>query len=178
MTGPGCTNIDECDLGKHSCDRRTEICVDTVGSYRCDCKMGTAFFRGRCSDYNECAEMEKPCLLDTLKCKNTIGTYICECSPGFVYDDDLNDGQTCVNLDECIVNADKCDDNQYCIDTIGSYECLCNPGYMSDGLSGCKDSNECMMNNHVCDVNAECKGKGSQCTQICSLNQRISSLSR
>lgn len=178
MTGPGCTNIDECDLGKHSCDRRTENCVDTVGSYRCDCKMGTVFFRGRCTDYNECAEMEKPCLLDTLKCKNTIGTYICECSPGFVYGDNLNDGQTCVNLDECKVNADKCDNNQYCIDTIGSYECVCNPGYMSDGLSGCTDSNECMMNNHVCDVNAECKGKGSHRKQICSLNQRISSLSR
>ena len=124
------------------------------------CKLGTVFFRGRCNDYNECAEMEKPCLLDSLKCKNTIGTYICECSPGFVYDDDVNDGQTCVNLNECEVNADKCDDNQYCVDTIGSYRCMCNPGYMSDGLSGCTDSNECIMNNHVCDVNAECKGKG------------------
>ena len=36
-----CENIDECTLKTHTCDA-SATCVDTVGSYNCQCPTGTS----------------------------------------------------------------------------------------------------------------------------------------
>jgi len=40
-TGDGysCTNIDECDVGTHTCDRNA-ACSDKAGSFACSCNIG------------------------------------------------------------------------------------------------------------------------------------------
>ena len=33
-------DLDECASGRHSCDVGTSICVNTLGSYTCQCRPG------------------------------------------------------------------------------------------------------------------------------------------
>ena len=40
-----------------------------------------------------------------------------------------------VDIDECALGVDNCDDNANCSDTVGNYTCTCNTGYTGDGLS-------------------------------------------
>ena len=37
---PPHTDIDECDKGDDTCDNATTVCVNTIGSYRCQCADG------------------------------------------------------------------------------------------------------------------------------------------
>lgn len=35
-----CSDKDECKEGEDNCNKQIETCVNTIGSYRCDCKYG------------------------------------------------------------------------------------------------------------------------------------------
>jgi len=39
-------DADECQAGV--CDRKTSTCINTVGSYKCQCNIGFRFERDRC----------------------------------------------------------------------------------------------------------------------------------
>ena len=58
--GPGdgkcCNNIDECATSSHACDEFS-TCIDTIGSYVCDCKPGLTWSddNSLCVDFDECA---------------------------------------------------------------------------------------------------------------------------
>jgi len=45
-----CTDVDECAVadGGERCSSETEKCVNTVGSYRCDCANGFQRRSGKC----------------------------------------------------------------------------------------------------------------------------------
>ena len=37
------TDIDECASQKDDCDPLAEVCINTVGGYRCECQTGYSF---------------------------------------------------------------------------------------------------------------------------------------
>lgn len=89
-----------------TCDANAD-CVNTVGSYRCECKAGYSGNGTQCagmstmtskfyhsvmlsdlshcfSDINECQAPSPPCGADSL-CKNTIGNFTCVCKAGLEF---------------------------------------------------------------------------------------------
>lgn len=104
---------DECNLGASVCEKGK--CVNTIGSYYCDCPVG---YRGqRCeTDINEC--LSNPCLNGN--CLNDIGNYQCFCKDGFT-------GRNCeTNIDDCA--STTCYNQGTCYDLDNNYKCVCQPG--------------------------------------------------
>ena len=52
-----CIDIDEC-AGRNPCGNNAKTCVNTVGSYRCECETGyqPGYNSPHCVDINECTE--------------------------------------------------------------------------------------------------------------------------
>ena len=40
-----------------------------------------------------------------------------------------------IDINECEMETDNCNENANCTDTIGSFNCTCNPGYDGDGVN-------------------------------------------
>eukprot|EP00049_Salpingoeca_infusionum_P014685 m.277599 g.277599 ORF g.277599 m.277599 type:complete len:1768 (+) comp15730_c0_seq1:122-5425(+) len=80
----GCVEIDECAFGVDECQQQ---CINTVGSYECDCFSGYEL-NGTfsCADVNECDEGTDDCAttLSNSVCRNTIGAFACDCKRGYV----------------------------------------------------------------------------------------------
>ncbi|CAK9820357.1 FBN2 [Anthophora quadrimaculata] len=120
----GCIDIDECREIEDACSSNEE-CVNTRGSYTCNCKIG--FRRDNltqaCVDINECQMQEDNCL-PTQRCDNTIGSYTCTrflpCGTGYT----LNAAtEICEDDDECLLGTHDCGAGYHCRNTIGSYRC-------------------------------------------------------
>ena len=89
------TDINECRIGNHTCEQK---CVNTNGSYYCDCLNGYKVRRDKrtCKgnnndhllwelllthiDINECSSDTHGC---EQNCVNTDGSYHCECQSGY-----------------------------------------------------------------------------------------------
>ncbi|OTF82573.1 hypothetical protein BLA29_013594, partial [Euroglyphus maynei] len=100
-------------------------CINTPGSYRCECPTGFRIDGQQCRDIDECLEShDHLCPSDVSQCENTPGSYYCKCKRGFEKD---HHGR-CQDFDECLVNNGGC--SQRCINKFGSYECHCNDGYV------------------------------------------------
>lgn len=41
-----------------------------------------------------------------------------------------------LDIDECNIDTDNCDDNAICMDNEGSFACACKPGYSGNGTQG------------------------------------------
>ncbi|KAI5101674.1 adhesion G protein-coupled receptor L4 precursor, partial [Silurus meridionalis] len=93
-------------------------------------------------------------------CNNVTGH--CLCNRGF-YGDGI---KQCIDDDECknVTHHSICGDNANCTNTNGSYECTCFHGYVStgskkfqtnDGLTHCKDDDECV-NTTICGPFSKC----------------------
>uniref|UniRef100_A0A1X7T7F8 EGF-like domain-containing protein n=1 Tax=Amphimedon queenslandica TaxID=400682 RepID=A0A1X7T7F8_AMPQE len=145
-TGDRCRiDIDECSL-----DVCNQICINTQGSYTCECNLGYQFINNNstCEDINECETVDHNC---TQTCSNTVGSYTCSCRAG--YKD--NGYGNCTDIDECSMGTSGC--QQLCFNTNGSYYCQCNTGYklMNDN-SSCDDINECIEDPGVCPLRSNC----------------------
>ena len=57
-------------------------------------------------------------------CTNTVGSFMCTCNSGYSLS---NDGITCIDINECSIDAHGC--QQICINTDGAFRCECNSGY-------------------------------------------------
>ncbi|CAG2228184.1 unnamed protein product [Mytilus edulis] len=113
-------DINECSGGVNPCDTSSnQRCVNTPGSFVCQCVTGYQNDTGTCTDVNECND--NPC--DQL-CTNTDRSYKCSCYTGFTKDAN----EKCQDLNECDTTLNKCDQN--CLNTPGSYKCSCNDGYL------------------------------------------------
>ncbi|KAM3588051.1 uncharacterized protein V6R79_020058 [Siganus canaliculatus] len=142
--GTRCEDVDECRTG-NVCGAHG--CVNLVGSYRCECRIGFIFnsIIKLCEDINECRHY--PGRLCAHKCENTEGSYQCSCTTGFKLS---NDGRNCEDVNEC--DAKPC--SQECANVFGSYQCYCRRGYQLSDLDGitCEDIDECALptGGHVC----------------------------
>ncbi|KAJ7989633.1 hypothetical protein DPEC_G00306550 [Dallia pectoralis] len=168
----GCIDTNECeDVG--FCGDNA-ICLNTNGSYYCNCIHGFMSNRGvnftsdtaECSDINECSENPPICRPNT-KCINTIGSYNCTCIAGFgptAGAEISGQNVTCEDIDECEQDKTICDSNAQCFNTNGSYNCSCKTGFQLKsgkakytGNEGpCLDIDECEQNKTICDSNAQC----------------------
>lgn len=136
-------DLDECAVRPDLChDGR---CVNTDGSFRCECGPGLVLDSDglACVDEDECATDPRICGNGT--CHNTDGGYECRCNKGFQQGAD----QTCVDVDECASGRARCAFR--CHNTPGSYRCTCPYGYTveSDGIH-CRDVDECAAGSHEC----------------------------
>ncbi|XP_070649046.1 adhesion G protein-coupled receptor E1 isoform X3 [Bos indicus] len=161
-----CTDINEC-LSHGVCPEHSE-CTNSLGSYRCSCKVGFTSGNSTCEDVDECAN-PRSCP-EHSTCHNSLGSYSCVCNPGFQSRSGKKSfqgpGEMCQNVDEC-ANPRSCPEHSTCHNSLGSYSCVCNPGFQSrsgkKNFQGpgetCEDVDECSRNSTLC-------GPSSVCTNI------------
>lgn len=80
-------------------------------------------------DINECDTGNGGC--DQI-CINTDGGFSCTCDEGYTLD--IN-GLNCIEVDECNLGTDNCDENAVCTNSIGSFSCDCNEGFTGNGVT-------------------------------------------
>ncbi|KAH9490819.1 hypothetical protein Btru_032498 [Bulinus truncatus] len=149
-----CVDEDECKMTTKRCQQK---CVNTFGSYYCECdagytlssdnytcvivgicKLGYVMLDGSrtCTDIDECGNNLELCQHN---CTNTEGSFYCSCSDGYALS--LN-RVNCTQTDECLSNPCQ----QTCLRTATSYTCTCLEGFiLADDHLHCSDINECDM---------------------------------
>lgn len=104
-----CQDANECSK-PDSCQPNSE-CVNSEGSYECECVDGYKKNNGVCQDEDECSEIEGICNAGA-ECVNFEGSYSCSCKKGYFKKDD-----ECLK-DECEVD---CKENEECYG--GEFRC-------------------------------------------------------
>ena len=117
-------DINECLLWTTKCSSNAQ-CINTQGSYNCNCHDGYEGDGEKCYDVNECAR--NPCDFNAV-CRNTDGSYTCSCKTGF-----KGHGEWCYDYDECMRGIHDCHQKAVCVNTPGSYRCTCSRGYHGNG---------------------------------------------
>lgn len=124
-----CIDVDECQDSPCA-----QECINTPGSFRCQCWVG--YKSGgpgekACQDEDECETGHSPC---TQGCINTDGSFYCFCKDGYVLAGE--DSTQCQDVDECEgPQRSLCD--SLCFNMQGSFRCGCLPGWVlaPDGVS-------------------------------------------
>ncbi|KAI5617817.1 fibulin-1 precursor [Silurus asotus] len=136
--GTHCMDVDECTRPSSAC--QGHVCVNLLGSFRCDCRSGFLFngISKTCEDSNECRSYQGR--LCAHKCENTPGSYQCSCHHGFKL---ASDSKSCEDVNEC--ESSPC--SQECTNVYGSYQCFCHRGYQLNNIDGhtCEDIDECAL---------------------------------
>lgn len=167
--GINCTNIDECGLNDRLCHHgnvRVGECVDTEGSYQCNCNIGyLPTDDGKaCIDQNECDPMLFPDVCANGICHNLHGSFSCQCMRGFELSKNF---QNCVDVDECAAVNDgenRCRGG-VCNNVLGGFECICKPHEeqrkLADGYFSCVDTRLGM-----CYMNLDIKNGQETCVDV------------
>ncbi|XP_028394701.1 protein crumbs homolog 1-like [Dendronephthya gigantea] len=154
--GINCTeDIDECSEKKDACNETISSCMNTNGSYFCQCKQGYQQGKDRtvCEDVNECEP--NPCK-NPGSCTNTPGTYHCLCMNGF-------SGVHCEdNIPDCFYEGNPKCIHGSCKDGIASFKCTCDVGW--SGTLCDVDIDECGLD--YCQNNATCNN--TQGSYLCT----------
>ncbi|XP_022080925.1 fibrillin-1-like isoform X2 [Acanthaster planci] len=141
--GETCADRNECEEGTFLC-HPDGACVNTEGSYRCECKEGFAGDGRVCIPLDNRTCADGPCfpgvvcedvpLQRILNSRNwrqldIIKLFRCgPCPRGF-----QGDGEICRDIDECARGINACHRDATCVNIPGSYRCECNPGFAGDG---------------------------------------------
>ncbi|XP_071332764.1 fibulin-2-like isoform X2 [Trachinotus anak] len=176
-------DMDECLIYEGNiCQHR---CVNTPGSFRCECFTGYVLQEDGFTCAQETVDEENTLKEDdraaseptsTLpppsqptapvnpcegngpceqQCTPVGGRPQCSCFPGFSL---RADGHSCEDVNECL-SVRACQLNERCVNTAGSYVCqrliTCPPGYQINN-DICEDINECVQMSHNCGLGFEC----------------------
>nr|XP_003227637.2 PREDICTED: nidogen-2 [Anolis carolinensis] len=132
--GKECTDINECAAGISRCSPES-VCVNTVGSYRCECPPGYELAADRATclvvvpPSNPCEDGTHNCATaDRARCvAHERGAFSCVCLPGFA-----GNGHNCTDVDECAEG--QCHQAATCHNSPGSFSCRCRDGYEGNGF--------------------------------------------
>lgn len=143
-----CTNDESVALGR--------VCGPCPPGYTDENQDGTS-----CVNTDGCSS--SPCypgVLCTDMVAPLIGRTCGSCPSGYA-----GDGESCVNIDECLTDNGGCDSLTTCIDIPGSSQCgPCPAGYMGSGSTVCIPMTSCDTNNGGCDPRTVCvEGVPVQC---------------
>ncbi|SPP80067.1 blast:Fibrillin-1, partial [Drosophila guanche] len=151
--GASCVDIDECRTHAEACGQHAQ-CLNTPGSYRCDCEAGYVGSPPRMACKQPCEDVRCG---PHAYCKPDQNEAYCVCEEGWTYNpSDVAAG--CVDIDECDElhgPFGSCGQNATCSNTAGGYSCACPPGYSGDPHSKCVDVDECRTGSK-CGSGAEC----------------------
>ncbi|XP_074600064.1 uncharacterized protein LOC141854320 isoform X2 [Brevipalpus obovatus] len=148
FSGYNCTDIDECESGS-PCEHGGS-CVNTPGSFRCECPVG---FKGsRCEiNINEC-QLYNPCRNEAT-CLDEKGRYRCICKDGFTGEHcqiKTNTTQAKPRPWKKFCSPSSCLHGK-CIEKFNNFSCLCDPGFTGS---------RCQMNINECS-NRPCLNGGT-----------------
>ncbi|XP_020621089.1 fibulin-1-like, partial [Orbicella faveolata] len=129
-------DYNECGDFSYNCPVNA-TCVNSDGSYSCQCPVGYRWDGENCTEVDECNTSVSVCDVNAT-CKNTLGSYICSCKAGF-----SGDGKTCADIDECNASVRICDVNAKCQNTLGSHVCSCKAGFNGDGKTCTAVNKDC-----------------------------------
>ena len=122
-----CEDVDECLLD-HGCDQIT-TCVNSKGSFSCDCNPGYV------GDGKTCVEgtcIDDMCPMNA-ECVSSVKSD-CRCKSGYELKSlNSNETEICVDTDECATLRGLCHEKAVCKNIPGGYECNCQQGYFGDG---------------------------------------------
>eukprot|EP00494_Astrolonche_serrata_P026140 UN26401 len=100
--GAYCLDINECEMGYHSCDTEKSECVNIEGSFECECLEGFVREGMYCEEdllINECNTDLNNCH-EHATCTDMKKSFRCECNPGYLGDgvDCYDDTWFCMNI--------------------------------------------------------------------------------
>ncbi|XP_055860776.1 mucin-4-like isoform X7 [Biomphalaria glabrata] len=155
-TGTNCNNdVDECTTTLDACPGG-QICINTIGSYTCNCPSGYSKVNGTCIDIDECADvLTHNCSLSVEDCINNKGGFSCVCRSGYA----RNAQNICEDIDECAKHTDNCE--QRCENIPGKFNCYCRYGYRLKA-----DRASCVEEKDVC----KSVGSTLNCSQSCTVD--------
>uniref|UniRef100_A0A8D1PB16 Adhesion G protein-coupled receptor E5 n=1 Tax=Sus scrofa TaxID=9823 RepID=A0A8D1PB16_PIG len=143
-----CQDVDECQQKLRICKSHS-ICINTQGSYTCQCLPGFKLNPRDpklCTDVNECTPGSNPCHNST-HCFNLVGRYECRCRPGWKPIPGSPNGPNntiCEDKDECSSGEHHCHNSTICTNTVGSYACHCRRGWVpKPGFQNKKNTTVC-----------------------------------
>ncbi|XP_026999575.2 fibulin-2 isoform X2 [Tachysurus fulvidraco] len=176
-------DIDECE--RFEGKRCLHICINTLGSYKCECHPGYTLMQDghTCALENveednrvteednvftlatppqestQISSVQNPCSGNgpcSQHCSAVEGLAHCSCFPGFSL---MSDGQTCEDLNECVTNTHICKPNEVCVNTVGAFMCerqiSCSSGYQLRN-GVCEDIDECSVVREPCMTGFNC----------------------
>ncbi len=169
-----CVDVDECS--GNPCGAGA-VCVNTVGSFICQCPGGTTGDPSKKCD----GASRRICSADGDCSSNSGETCVggaCVCRRGFIRGPD----GACADLDECLqvnhVAKHVCGVNAVCKNLPGSYDCECPQGFSGNPFVGCRicQGEECGCAAPSTFVNGRCQTSGcsgdsdcaspAQCVQV------------
>ncbi|XP_076799980.1 uncharacterized protein LOC143445052 isoform X4 [Clavelina lepadiformis] len=164
-------DVNECEQQTDNCGENS-ICVNTEGSFYCECKEGYIGDGVDCEEFDECSNNIYLCARNAI-CTNTDGGFTCECVHGYFGDGytlcELEVGPTAVSTTTSY--AEHCNKtcHQHADCKVVYYKdiCICKPGFTGLGELNCADINECMYGTDDCTEYEDCVNSLGSFTCYC-----------
>lgn len=156
-----CSDVNECSSGTHDCTG-IAVCVNTVGSYSCECPAGYSGPDPTCEDINECESGSDPC--GNAICANTVGSFSCACNKPFYVYGNSSECRSCGPGYHLLSNGDACvacNADTYNAAGLNIYECPACPSFSSSGAGAV----QCTCETGLTMVNGSC-------VDICVLGEK------